>query len=330
MSTVRRRAVRLRRCLVAAASLAGLVALPAVVALSGGSLVRDGVLTPPPSTVGLPAGDAAEVSAPRSWWSTDWPPVGPDDAGEPVQALTVPGAEADVAPSGRPAAGAGAGGGAGSAADPLDPDLAHPRGAAPDGPTGGVVAESYDIGPPAVTRPAMRSTEGFDVAGGNAESGAGEVVTYTVEVEPAVGVDLLVATAAVEQALHDPRSWARDHLLRRVEDPAEADVRVVLATPTTVDRLCGEAGLRTEGAYSCWNGTFAALNSRRWQDGADDFSDLTTYRRYLINHEFGHGLGHDHRDCPAPGALAPVMMQQTITTAACDANGWPYPDTSLD
>ena len=68
----------------------------------------------------------------------------------------------------------------------------------------------------------------------------------------------------------------------------------------------------------------------RWERGADDFRDLTTYRRYLVNHEFGHGVGHGHVDGPAPGAAALVMMQQTITTGACDANGWPYPDASSD
>ena len=175
-----------------------------------------------------------------------------------------------------------------------------------------------------------RTAEGFEVSPGTARQGSGAVVTYTVEREPAVGADLLALTAAVEEALNDPRSWSRDHTLQRVEDPATADVRVLLATPSTVDRLCAEAGLDTEGRYSCWSGTFAALNARRWRQGAQDFDELTTYRRYLVNHEFGHGLGHGHLECPAPGALAPVMMQQTIGTGGCEANGWPYPDASLE
>jgi hypothetical protein len=53
----------------------------------------------------------------------------------------------------------------------------------------------------------------------------------------------------------------------------------------------------------------------------------TTRRRSLIDHEFGHGLGHAHEDCARPGALAPVMMQAK-GTGGCEANGWPYPEVS--
>ena len=323
MSTVRRGGARLRWRLL----LAGLAVLLGGATLFAGTPTRDGGGAAARTTVGFPAGDADQVSAHRSLSFLDWPPGGSGEDAEPARPLTVPGSESDGASSGRSRARVEPGPVPGALATGPEPPTVPPS---PDGADDVLRAESYDVGPAAVTRPAMRSAEGFDVAGGSAESGTGELVTYTVELEPAVGDDLLVVTAAVEEALHDPRSWGRDHLLRRVEDPAEADVRLVLATPTTVDRLCGEAGLRTEGRYSCWNGTFAALNAMRWQNGAADFSDLTTYRRYLINHEFGHGLGHGHVDCPAPGALAPVMMQQTITTGACDANGWPYPDAPVD
>ena len=316
MSPRRRRADRLRRGLL----LVGLLGPLAVGGLLAAVPDRDAGATAR-TPVGFLAGDADQVTAHRSWWRLDWPPGGGGEAATAPQALGAPGA-------GTPGGSIEDGGAMADALPPLAP------GGVRDGelPSGGAQgnSEGYDLGPPATASPAMRSAEGFEVAAGVAESGAGELVTYTVELEPAVGEDLLALTAAVEEALHDPRSWVRDHRLRRLEDPVEADIRIVLATPDTVDRLCGEVGLLTEGRYSCWNGTFAALNARRWERGADDFSDLTTYRRYLVNHEFGHGLGHGHVDCPAPGAAAPVMMQQTITTGACDANGWPYPDVSSD
>jgi hypothetical protein len=171
------------------------------------------------------------------------------------------------------------------------------------------------------------SPEGYAVLGGRAQAGDGPTVTFTVEVEPASGIDPAEALAVAEGALFDPRSWTRDIHLVRVEAPAQADIRLLFATPSTVDRLCAEAGLETYGVYSCWNGRFAAINSWRYAFGATGFDDDNEeYRRYVVNHEFGHGLGHGHVLCPAAGALAPVMVQQSASLGGCVANGWPYPD----
>jgi hypothetical protein len=238
---------------------------------------------------------------------------------DPATALVVVGPPAGEATTARPAVGV--------AGQQLQDAIA--RGEVPPPRRTRAALQVAEAGPPASVDPAVVTAEGFHVVPGTAGAGAGPTVTYTVEVEPVLGADLLAVAATVDEALHDPRSWARDHRLERIEDPDVAQIRVLLATPATVDQLCLAVGLDTAGRYSCWTGRFAALNADRWEHGAADFDDLTTYRRYLVNHEVGHGLGHGHVDCPASGVTAPVMMQQSITTGACVANGWPYPDEDL-
>jgi len=173
-----------------------------------------------------------------------------------------------------------------------------------------------------------RTSEGFLVAavplqGGVA--GTGPRWRYTIEVEPETGFDVEEVASLVRGALNDPRSWARTRSLEQVDDPRSARIRLLVATPDTVDALCARAGLRTVGIFSCWNGTFAALNGWRWEVGANGFTDLTDYRTYLVNHEFGHGLGYGHVGCPAQGVPAPVMMQQSKGLDGCLPNGWPFP-----
>jgi uncharacterized protein YabE (DUF348 family) len=169
------------------------------------------------------------------------------------------------------------------------------------------------------------SPQGYLVAPGSNAAGSGATVTYSVEVEAGLGLDPGSVAATVDAALLDQRSWARDRRMERVSTPASARIRVLVASPATVDRLCRGVGLDTGGYLSCWTGRFAALNVNRWWTGVPSFSDISVYRRYLVNHEVGHGLGFGHGGCPAQGALAPVMMQQSISLGGCRPNGWPHP-----
>ncbi|MFJ4231996.1 DUF3152 domain-containing protein [Cellulosimicrobium cellulans] len=168
----------------------------------------------------------------------------------------------------------------------------------------------------------------LDVVPGEAPApGTGTVRSVRVEVEQGLPVDGEVLATAVLATLNDPRGWSGPDGVTFSRTAADdASIRVVLASPATTDRMC--APLATEGKYSCGNSVsgVAVLNFERWVLGAPDFGDdLATYRQYLVNHEVGHVLGHGHEDCPAPGAVAPVMVQQSISAQGCLTNGWPVP-----
>jgi len=197
--------------------------------------------------------------------------------------------------------------------------------------------------PVMVTKPAAppplqttKSGDGFVVIkpvtnsgnSGGARKAAGLTIPYSVEFEPGLRSHARQLAKIADDALQDnQRGWnaTGDRTLRRVGQAAKATIRVVLATPAKVDAHCATVGLNTAGIFSCWDGQRAMINLYRWENGASDFTSLGTYRRYVINHEVGHGLGFGHRFCPAAGAPAPVMMQQTKGTGTCKPNAWPYP-----
>lgn len=174
----------------------------------------------------------------------------------------------------------------------------------------------------------------FHVVPGTSDvAGTGNLFTYTVEVEDGVtGVDEKAFGETVQKTLSDSRSWigrAGEVSLQRV-DSGPTSWRVTLTSSLTVRDKCGyEIQVET----SCWSPTDRRvyLNVARWVRGDVAYiGDLDAYRVYMVNHENGHALGHEHVTTCLAGGLAPVMMQQTITTTAsdgtiCQPNPWPNP-----
>ena len=152
----------------------------------------------------------------------------------------------------------------------------------------------------------------------------GRVYRFDVRVEKNLDIDRDHAALAIAKTLNDPRSWrssgrARFALVGRGET---ADLHAYLVTPGTTNRLCYP--LLTRGEVSCQAGNKVVLNAKRWLRGAPAYGkDVTGYREYLVNHEFGHALGLGHLTCPRAGRPAPVMLQQTKGLGGCRKNPWP-------
>ena len=166
----------------------------------------------------------------------------------------------------------------------------------------------------------------FAKVNGDPAGRSGTVVNFDVRREKGVPVDINATARTISSVLNDRRSWRASGKWRfqLVSSSASADLHVYITTPATTDRLC--APLLTEGEVSCQNGNRVILNAKRWVSGAETYGrDLANYRRYLINHEFGHALGYQHIVCAGNGRRAGIMVQQTKSLDGCRPNPWPFP-----
>ena len=146
---------------------------------------------------------------------------------------------------------------------------------------------------------------------------------YDVEVRGEVATDTDEFEATLERILSDARGWTLGGSLAFERNADAPDLTVVLASPDEVEathEVCSRD-------YSCRVEDEILINDRNWRDATpawhESDGDLTTYRRYLINHEVGHFLGFGHVECGGDGERAPVMQQQSVSMEECEPNGWP-------
>ena len=188
---------------------------------------------------------------------------------------------------------------------------------------GGTGADWIDGGPLGQDR--LRGGQGTDACA-NGEDVLGcealaRLAPYEVARRGTIRVSVARFARRVAATYADGRGWSRAGIrFRRVRRSAASDFTVVLATAdkmTSFSNVCSPL-------YSCRAGRYVVVNQDRWRYGVPHWTaSLLDYRRMVINHETGHWLGLGHRFCPARGALAPVMQQQSISLQGCRPNAWP-------
>ncbi|MFJ1545353.1 DUF3152 domain-containing protein [Streptomyces sp. NPDC088246] len=186
--------------------------------------------------------------------------------------------------------------------------------------------------------PKLHGSGKFEAVPGTAKApGRGHKYRYRIDVEKGLGLDASLFARAVQETLNDDRSWAHDGAMtfERISS-GDPDFVITLASPGTTGDWCRKSALdTTEDNVSCDSAATerVMINAYRWAQGSSTFGPdkLFAYRQMLINHEVGHRLGHDHVSCRTPGALAPVMQQQTkslnINKIKCRPNAWVYPSS---
>ncbi|MFI8518644.1 DUF3152 domain-containing protein [Streptomyces sp. NPDC085481] len=184
--------------------------------------------------------------------------------------------------------------------------------------------------------PKLKGSGDFEaVPGFDRAPGKGRKIRYRVDVEKGLGLDGALFAQAVQKTLNDERSWAGkgEMTFERISS-GDPEFVVTLASPGTTGTWCAKSGLDTTvDNVSCDSASTqrVMINAFRWAQGSVTFGAkaMYAYRQMLINHEVGHRLGHSHVSCGTPGALAPVMQQQTksldIDGIKCRPNPWVHP-----
>ncbi|HWS37531.1 MAG TPA: DUF3152 domain-containing protein [Actinoplanes sp.] len=220
--------------------------------------------------------------------------------------------------------------------EPIAPgrEMAQPTGqiGVAEGPTPAVTTAAPEAVKEEKTEPKGKSGDfSYERSRGPMLGEAGRLYRFRVAVEETVdGTSPEEFASVIDETLGDDRSWVHSGELRLRRVPKagdDVDFTIYLASAKTSEKMCATGGLDTEGYTSCRVPGKVIINAERWANAVPEYGDrLTTYRRYTINHEVGHELGHGHEACPGKGEPAPVMQQQTFGLKGCTANAWPYLD----
>lgn len=145
-------------------------------------------------------------------------------------------------------------------------------------------------------------------------------ITYSIADRGVSDAQTALLAVTAQHAYSDPRGWSLWGRVRFTRVAKGGDFTLWLAAPDTMTSFSSECSPQ----WSCTVGRNVVINEIRFRSGSPYWSGaLDEYRLMIVNHETGHWLGFDHAACPAPGALGPVMMQQSKGPYPCRPNPWP-------
>lgn len=129
-------------------------------------------------------------------------------------------------------------------------------------------------------------------------------VRVWAEVDPHLSYPNKIFRSEVNKYVHDPAGW----MAKGVEFVFTHDHPNVtfILTPDRPD-LYGLSLSHPGHGY-------VEINATNWIEGVERTRlSRDGYRQYLISHEMGHMLGHEHSNPHPHGQPVPVMHQQTLT-----------------
>lgn len=134
-------------------------------------------------------------------------------------------------------------------------------------------------------------------------------------------LNLLSSKAAA--VFSDARGWSMGGIIIFRQVNSGCSFNLVLSAAADVPSFSSACSVE----WSCRVGNNVIINLDRWNGASPAWNQaggtLDDYRSMVINHEVGHFLGFGHSNCSAPGALASVMQQQSISLQGCQFNPWP-------
>ena len=141
-------------------------------------------------------------------------------------------------------------------------------------------------------------------------------VRYCAHVDSDVKYPIQTFLDLLQIYLADPDGWVGKGYVFEYDPKASLVIR--LSSPRTIQKECG---LPTGLSCAVLGGKKMWLNSDRWLKGAPASQlSLESYRQYMVSHEMGHILGHEHEKCPGKDEASPIMLQQTLGLKGCRPN----------